>query len=168
MELSVNPKNEWTGYDSSPKWIRQLMAIFCRSSVIGAKSTPSNISAVAERKSRRGWQRQWYCWPLRCEEGTKSYPVPMNHLWRRCGVGKGQWTKIGCAGFVAWDGGNNNGVCGAGQAGGKWCYSPTMQLVRKRNGVYLFIGETSFWISENLSLRQFCSLQNKQNSSTMV
>ena len=34
--------------------------------------------------------------------------------------------------------------------------------------IYIFIGEMSFWISENSSIRHFCLLQNEQNSSTVV
>jgi hypothetical protein len=114
------------------------MAIFRRSSTIGATLTTSNISAVVERESHVVVDSNNNISGHDNVRREKLYPVPMNHSRCRCGVGKGQWTKVGCTGFVVWDGGDNNGVCGVGEVGGERWYSPTMQQGRKNKG-YLYI-----------------------------
>ena len=112
------------------------MAIFRRSSTIGATLTTSNISAVVERESHVVVDSNNNISGHDDVRREKLYPVPMNHSRCRCGVGKGQWTKVGCTGFVVWDGGDNNGVCGVGEVGGSGGTHLLCSKEEKIKGIY--------------------------------
>ena len=55
-----------------------------------------------------------------------------------CVVGKGRWTKVGCAGFVVSDG-DDHGVRGAREVWGKWCYSSNRQPGRNIKGINIHL-----------------------------